>query len=113
MTASLPELFYKPAKVGIHFWRSACYINSGDVSFFNDAKAYFHGILLHYLFSVRPRINMAVLAELITEPSNIHLKYSDAGCCKRVDPTFRQDGIKGFEMGLLIHIFKYRLWARG
>jgi len=56
---------------------------------------------------------MAVLAELITEPSNIHLKYSDAGCCKRVDPTFRQDGIKGFEMGLVIHIFKYRLWARG
>ena len=113
MTASLAEFFYKPAKVGIHFWRSACYINGGDVSFFNDVKACLHGILLHYLFSVRPRINMAVLAELITEPSNIHLKYSDDGCCKRVDPAFHQSDVKWFVMGLIIHIFKYRLWARG
>ena len=85
----------EPTKTWVQFGRAAGEIDGRHVGRFQDAQAMLHRFARHRFSTVRPGVNVAMFAGLITEFSDIDLKD--------VDAERRQGGESGFgESGLEI-----------
>src|SRR5690348_846836 len=78
------DLLHKPAELWIQFRRPACKVHRRDIRFRERLYTLLHGLAGHDLFSVRPRIHMAMLTGLIAHFTEVYLKNLDPGRFERI-----------------------------
>ena len=91
MFALLFDFGYKPAKIRVHFGRTAGQVNSFDGGNGQHIQTKLHHLARHDLFSVRPGIYMAVFANLVTHFAHVDLENINpclpaTGTCPKLLP---------------------------
>jgi hypothetical protein len=99
-------LFDQPAEIRVEFRRAARDIHGGNVGVRQSSDAEFRRLAPHLFFSIRPRINMAMLAGLIAELADVDLKHRDAGGSKRHETDLPHSIFKRWTCGCLCQQLK-------